>query len=268
MGFSYNDDYSYDPRTGAAALTKTWSDGTVDKYTGLDALANHDSPERNLYRRLEPGDSFSRLRRHNDYRNSLAYKAGAGLRNYANSKDRNMFSRLMGDNALQAGAVLGGTGVLAGLLGNAVLRGLGLADNPKLQWVGGIGGAIAGGLIGNARSNALEYDARNALMNSMGMTKMSAMYKDPRNFVLEKLMSARDLSASEKAQLAAQVRRMDRPRAEKLSGLVRSALGFGVGAVIAKFFGLNTRGTVLGGLVGVLGSGIMRALRKPGGFGF
>lgn len=268
MGFSYNDNYSYDPSTGAAALTKTWSDGTTEQYTGLDALANHDSTERNLYRRLEPGDSFSRLRRHNDYRNGLAYKAGTGLRNYAMSKDRNMFSRLMGDNALQSGAVLGGTGFLTGLLGNAVLRGMGLAEDPKMHWIGGIGGAIAGGLIGNARSNALNYDAENAMFNRMGMTKMSAMYKDPRNFVLEKLMSARDLSSSEKAQLAAQVRRMDRPKAERLSGLVRSALGFGVGAVIAKFFGLNTKGTVLGGLVGVLGGGIMRALRKPGGFGF
>lgn len=268
MGFSYNDDYSYDPSTGAASLTKTWNDGTVERYSGLDALANHDSPERNLYRRLEPGDAFSRLRKANDYRNGIAYKAGVGLNNYARSKDRNMFSRLMGDNTLQAGAVLGGTGFLTGLLGNAALRGLGLAEDPKLHWIGGIGGAIAGGLIGNARANAREYDAENALLRSVGMTKMSAMYKDPRNFVLEKLMSARDLSSSEKAQLAAQVRRMDRSKAERLSGLVRSALGFGVGAVIAKFFGLNTKGTVLGGLVGVLGSGIMRALRKPGGFGF
>lgn len=263
MGYAFDEEFNYDPYIGTAALTRKWHDGTIDKFEGEDALANYTGREGALYRKLNPGGAFMRRRVHNDPKNGIAHKAGDYLKLMSRSPERNAFSRAVGDNPLQGAAVLGGTGLLAGLAGNWVAKKLGLADNPKFHLYGGLGMAALGGLTGYLRSQAAE----NSMYKMASMQKSSAMYKDPRNFVLEKIQSATDLTMSQKVQLAAQVRRLDRPKAEKLSGLVRSALGFGVGAIIAKFFGLNGKGTVLGGLAGVIGNGIMTALRKPGGFG-
>lgn len=263
MGYKSDDEFQYNPSTGEAVLTRNWHDGTTSSYKGESALANYDGPEGKLYRKLNPMGAYSLKRTNNDLKDSIAYKLGNGLHNYAESPSKNMFSRLMGDNALQSAAVLGGTGLLGGLASNWILKKLGLADDPKMHWIGGLGGLALGGLVGHLRGAAA-----NNVTPPGGMYKMAAMYKDPRNFILEKLQSARDLSMSEKAQLAAQVRRMDRAKADRLSGMVRAAVGFGVGAIIAKFFGLNRKGTVLGGMAGVLGAGVLTALRRPGGFGF
>lgn len=258
MGYTFDEDFNYDPETGQAFLAKKWKDGTVDKYVGVDALANSSGQEGHIYRQLDPIGFHRNYRRRGDMRDGIPYRLGRWFdRSVVNSPTRTWVGRAMGDNALQSGAVLGGLGLLGGYAGNWMLRKLGLASDPRLHLIGGIGGLGLGGLIGYLRSQDAEPD---------GFQKTAAMYRDPRNFILEKLGIATDLSPAQKAQLAAQIRHMDRHKADRLAGMVRAALGFGVGALIARFFGMNLKGTLLGGAAGVIGGGILRALSRPGGF--
>ena len=51
---------------------------------------------------------------------------------------------------------------------------------------------------------------------------------------------------------------MSLPEANSLESTVRSALGVGVGAIIARHFGLGPVGALMGGMLGGLASNAMR----------
>lgn len=82
------------------------------------------------------------------------------------------------------------------------------------------------------------------------MYKQSSMYQDPRNFILEKLQRDTSLSMADKAILAGKIRNMAMAQASDLERSVRSALGMGVGALIANYFGMGSMGMLLGGVAG------------------
>lgn len=149
-------------------------------------------------------------------------------------------------------------GILPGaLLGGATGAGLGAVANLIAKWffpgVGSAGKwALAGGALGGLLGGHNAFVRGRA--NSVPMLKSSATYTDPRNFILEKLEGANDVGMVEKVKLAAGVKNLDRDSAEKLAALVRSALGFGVGALISKFlFGASGAGALFGGMAGMFG---------------
>lgn len=259
-GYKSDQTFSYDKDTGEAALTRQWhDDGAIDRFTGAKALANYGGAEGQLFRAKDPQAAHRLIRGHNDRRESMGYKVGDWLRSYANNGSHNIVSRAIGDNPLQGAAVMGGAGFLGGHLANWLLGKLRLVNEGegKFHWIGGALGALGGGTLGYFRGK--EHGGWNKMA---GFHKEAAMFKDPRNFILEKLQSATDLSMTDKALLAAQVRNMDPRRADRLSGMVRAAMGFGVGAIVARFCGTNLRGTMVGGLAGALGTGIINAMRK------
>jgi hypothetical protein len=98
------------------------------------------------------------------------------------------------------------------------------------------------------------------------MVKKSSMWQDPRNYILEKLQGAHDISMADKAILASKVRNMNSSEASDLEKLVRSALGIGVGAIIARFLGAGDFGTVVGGLLGAGAAGAMNIGNSLGWF--
>lgn len=175
------------------------------------------------------------------------------------------------------GAALGG---LLGALGGAAVDYFSDDDeeeesgvNKKL--IGGLIGASLGGILGyhtnqqdlnrymqgslNPPVQSVSSPAPSAGINksSSVFSKQGSMFKDPRNFILEKLQRASDISASDKAILASKVRNMNISEASDLEKAVRAALGIGVGSLIAKFFGLGPMGTLFSSLLGIAGANIM-----------
>lgn len=107
--------------------------------------------------------------------------------------------------------------------------------------------------IEKAKQQALGASGIPGLAKS-GSVKQAAMYQDPRNFILEKLQRDNELSMADKATLAGKIRNMSLGEASQLETLVRGALGIGVGAIIARFFGLGLLGTLAGAGLGAWAS--------------
>lgn len=241
-----------------ATLTREYNDGSSSEVmSGDEALANAENADGDKFRAEHPGLAIrAKAYAPGDYRNGTMYGLGKGFRRIIDSPEKTWVGKAIGDNPFQAAAVMGGTGLVGGMLANFLLKRLGLADNPKMHLIGGLGGLLAGAYTGYQSGQ---------LNKTAGITKSAAMYRDPRNFILEKLQAANDLTSTEKAQLAASVRAMSPRSADILAKSVRAAMGFGVGAIIAKFLGLNTRGTVLGGLTSLFGARALNVLSS--GFG-
>lgn len=235
-------------------IKRRYNDGSEFTFTGDRALALADTPgaaewraqnpEKALQNSYSPFDSP-------DESHPIAHSIGKFLR--GEDREKSFIGRTL-DKGLLPGTVMGGAlGAGGGALA-ALLARLFLGDTSVGRWsaVGGALGAILGGYTGHARANA--------------MSKSAATYMDPRNFILEKLQGATDVSIGEKVKLADAVRNLNRADAEKLASLVRAALGFGVGAIIAKFvFGTTSAaGTLFGGLMGAIGTSILaNSLKSP-----
>lgn len=224
---------------GTPILTITdYADGGSKKVlTGLDALTNarsEDTGKNSIYTgKVYHGPD--------DYRESWTYGLGASLRKALTPDPNNHFGVFAGP------AIWGGGGYLLGKL-------LEMSTGRKYL---GIGGAIGGGALGLIRAMMQDkakkrQDEATQKQASVPIEK-SAMYADPRNYILERLQGATDISPFEKAQLAAQIRQMSWDEANRLKSQVRAAVGFGVGALIARFVGhRGVVGTLLGGAVGAL----------------
>lgn len=245
-------------------VQRRYNDGSTFVFTGDRAMAMADTPGAVEWRLRNPekamANRYSPLESVDDM-HPYASKARDLISDFKNS---NSFLGKIMDKGIIPGAAVGGTvgatgGALAALLARLLL---GKTSIGKWALAGGALGALFGGYSGHVRKNAI-------------MSKSAATYMDPRNFILEKLQGASDVSIGEKIKLADAVRGLDRSSAEKLAGLVRSALGFGVGAIISKFiFGTNPAGTLLGGVLGALGTSIIsnnlrqRAAAPPFDFNF
>lgn len=243
-------------------------DGSADvSYTGEDAhiagnrLANHFSPNRKVQDIL----INSRV---GDYRaGSMGYKIKRKLQDLAERPSSTLPGRLLNHGPAvggTAGAAIGlGTGALADWILDKINGGP--RDSAiDLKLVGALAGGGIGATLGHYRK---KYNVKNIdedRVPTQYIAKSAAMYNDPRNVILEKLQGATDIGFAEKAKLAAAVRSMDRSQAQQLASMVRAALGFGVGALIARYlFGMKSvRGTMFGGIIGVLGTGLYKQLTR------
>lgn len=193
-----------------------------------------------------------------DYRDSYSYQAGHGIRKFLDDPKPTFVGKLLNHGPLTGAATGGIGGFLGGKLLNLIF------NNEQRHIPFDILGLIGGGAYGAIRGRIQEsLREKNATANIV----KSAMFRDPRNFILERLQGANDISPYEKAQLASRVRQMNIMEAERLKEQVRAAAGFGVGAIIARFvFGAGWLGTTVGGLAGSLfGKLAPRGLRQPTG---
>lgn len=251
MPADYEDTIVYG--AGEPTIKRRYIDGSEFTFKGDRALAMADTPEAAQWRLENPKQAllnsyspFDSIEESHPYASAVRdfvdkHKREKGL--FGAFADRGMLP-----GAIAGGAVGAGAGALASLLAKLFL---GEASAKRWALAGGAIGAILGGHNGLVRSRMNKEESP--------ITKSAATYMDPRNFILEKLQSATDVGIGEKVRLAAAVRNLNRSDAEKLASLVRSALGFGVGAIIAKFvFGTTSAvGTLFGGVLGAIGTGIL-----------
>lgn len=185
-----------------------------------------------------------------DPRNGKLNKLKRWIYNKLTSKKNTIIGDVLDKGPIAGGLLGAATGALGGLAADKVLdivNGGPRDSSVSLALLGTLGAGGLGALLGHLRTKPAPY-----------MDKEAAMFTDPRNFILEKLQGAHDVSFSEKAKLAAAIRSLNQSDATKLAAMVRAAVGFGVGALISKFiFGMRGfRGTAIGGLVGMMGAGL------------
>lgn len=207
--------------------------GTITTHEGLTALLNapgygEEMASKNPLLAAAVGTTLP-----NDPRNTWSYRTGRKLREMIQSPGKTALGHMTDTGAVGGGFLGAGAGLLAGIAAER------MTGNTLLPLLAISAGTALGAGVGHGRKKLME--------------KSSAMYHDPRNFILEKLQAATDLGMADKAALAASVRNLELHKAEKLASLVRSAVGYGVGSIIAKFiFGSDSRlGSLFGGMLGM-----------------
>lgn len=243
-------------------ISRRYTNGETVTLTGDRAMAMSDEPGAAQWRAENPGEFVLNNYGPDDIRNSTGYAIGSYLRDKAYEKPGMLGRALEGgpmSGALGGGVAGSGAGLLLGLI-KRILSGDSNTSYGKWALAGGALGALLGARSGYIRSTTPNTILEDTLAKAAGngLDKSAAMYKDPRNFILEKLQSATDVNIVDKVQLASSVRNLSREDAEKLAALVRSALGFGVGAIISKFiFGASGAGALFGGLAGMFGANFL-----------
>ena len=170
------------------------------------------------------------LRQADDPKKSTPYALGAGIRSMLTAD--NSLYKFLEKGPLYTGAAGAGLGALV----NAATSTFGSGPVTGNHWVLPVITGLLGAGVGHISSSAAKNKKERAAFLAGNVEKSAAMYKDPRNFILEKLMAAKDVSLAMKASLAESVRRMDIDAAEELASDVRAAVGFGVGNLIAEHF--------------------------------
>lgn len=178
--------------------------------------------------------------------NTLAYKAGLGLRNWAVKRPipRQGGQGFFGTSNPWSGALA--AGIPAALLG----LGLGYAadkfgGNGESYWTprlaAGMGtlGAGLGAYTGYWRNKSASY--------------WKSEDHEPQEDIVQLMDRAPGLSYQQKTILSNGVRQLNDAQASQLLRLLLTSGGFGVGALIAKFLmGAGLQGTLIGGLAGGL----------------
>lgn len=209
--------------------------GATTRLEGATGLAQFDkewkarNPESALLNKYDPSSSQGKW----------AHKVGEWARNALDSRASTTLGGIMNKGPLAGAAAIGVPIGLLGMLGMYAKNKVTGSKHNALGWGATLGGAglLAGGLVSHLRSK-----------------QASVMYTDPRNFILEKLQNDMNISAMEKASIAAAVRSMSQDKASTLAAMIRSAASVAVGALIAKFvFGSGALGMLLGGAAGYVG---------------
>ena len=234
-----------------------WANGGIQhELYGDQAIAN--SKEMNPHRESILND---KRYKYDDYRDGYGYAIGKKLNQWSQPGYKNFYGRVLDQGTLPGAAIGAGTGLVLGKGIKFLLSKLGQnTDNMPLGWIGTGLGALLGGTLGYARTHSYTDEYARGMNKESSFEKKAIMYHDPRNFILEKLQGAHDISSMDKLQLASKVRNMNVSDAEKLKGIVRSAMGAGVGALIARFFfGANVPGMIAAGLLGA----VLRGTQAP-----
>ena len=243
-------------------------DGTGDEtYTGDKALAWASNPYSERWRRLNPILARENRIEHGDIRGTIPYRIGSWVRGVANSPGSSVFGGLF-DNGMKqggiAGALVGGLGALGSRFIYNKFFGDGRSDPNYLLYtlLGAAGGGALGAGLSHLRGKAMAegnrvpdlpvspakfYETEGRLdfkapkETSVDMYKTASIYKNPKNYILEKIQTSKDLTAAGKVKLANAVLELDDAKAEKLSKAVRETLGRNVGAAIVKFlYGIDS----------------------------
>lgn len=239
--------------------------GKTEEFEGPEALAYAPEDEYPEYK-----DDIRALRQfygpmkpEGDYRGTRAFKYGRALGAWLHNPKESFLGKIF-DHPLSGAGVAGTAGYALGLGGEALEKAI--TGSPEasiplssiLLALGAVGGTGVGALrrkVKDTKERDMKSTIKQVTPNMQkkgGVILKSAMYTDPRNFILERLSAASDISPFEKAQLAVKVRNMGTMEAESLKAMVRSAMGFGIGALIAKFFGFGLTGMGIGGGIGAL----------------
>lgn len=240
-------------------LERTWNDASSTKVKGQRAL-NNLRDENNLFlNKKTPLEAARDQIKYNDNSDAFTYKTGKNLKDFF-SEGPGAFGqtfRTPGEAAF-GGAALGA--VALGTLGY-LGKSFGLASHNDLRLAiaggGGLGALL--GLISSGYANKYYRGNQNQLQSAgnTSMLKTSSTFHDPRNVILQSLTKATDISQSQKAMLAGKVRGLSQSQAEQLAALVRNALGFGVGAIIARFVGLGPVTTLASSIMGMMGANLI-----------
>lgn len=231
--------------------------GATELLTGERALAAADDPIAETWRKQNPAKAYKLRYIPNAAKDTLAWKAGEKIRQFAYDKEPTLLGCIMDKGPLPGGLLGAGTGLLGGLLAGWLKEKI-TGDASPMMW--GLTGSLLGGL-GGSLAGHLRTSDKNTDSEELPLHKQAAMYHDPRNFILEKLQSAHDIGYAEKAKLAAAVRNLDYNTASRLADAVRAAVGFGIGALISKFiFKTSGTGTFFGGLAGILGANVINRM--------
>lgn len=266
---NYDDVYTPPSAYGAddAKLVRKFRTGQESTFHGPEAVLMSDTPEGHMLREdaalnYRPSRGVP-VYEAEDPRKKLSFKAGKLVKEFAQQPSGyTALGRFINGGAVNGGIAGGAIGLTGGLLAGLIAKWL-TGSGSALKWglAGGLGGAALGALNGKLRLSGIENaNLRKQFADGLRsaenyLSKSAAMFQDDRNVILEKLEAANDVSYSEKAKLAAAIRNLDPYRAKQLAELVRSALGFGVGAIIAKFlFGAGGTGALFGGIAGALGA--------------
>lgn len=235
---------------GVPTLERRYADGNNDTLEGFRAIANAGTARANAWKNLNPQLAYQYGSVPKPGTESIPHAIGRSAGELGDYINDSFIGSILNKGPLAGAALGGGTGLVGGLAVNWLANKLLGVEVPHLGLIGGVAGAALGGLAGHERTTKSA---------ATGFVKRSAMFKDPRNFILEKLQLASDVSAIEKMQLAAKVRAMDPVTAKRLADAVRASLGFGVGAIIAKFLG---KSALSGGFAGILGMALMAGLAR------
>lgn len=242
-------------------------DGTGDEtYTGDKALAWASNPYSERWRRVNPILARANRIEKGDVRGSIPYRLGTWVKSTADTPGSSMFGSLFDGGMKQggiAGALVGGLGALGTRYIYNKFFGDGKSDPNYLLYtlLGAAGGGALGAGLGHLRSNAIangtsqmgegslakfyetngRYDFKAPNETSVNMYKTASIYKNPKNYIMEKIQTTKDLTPAGKVKLCNAVIQLDDARAEKLSKVVREALGRNTGAAIVRFlYGIDS----------------------------
>lgn len=211
-----------------------------------------------IYNGADQFNAQSQARGFNDIRDTAGFGIGKAIRNTLMG-DQNGVSRYVGNmpKSLKTALVAGGAGALASWIANKVN---GYDDITPLPAALMLGSAAAGGqmYLDNQSRKLNQQQAFNnsvkQIYNQMNpantMFKQSSLYRDPRNFVLEKLQRDESLSMADKAMLVGKIRTMDIQEAADLEKSVRKLLGVGVGDMLMKYFKISKLRGLLSSFLG------------------
>lgn len=255
-------------------------DGTGDeKYTGDKALAVASNPYARKWQRLNPVLARNNNIGPGDARGNIPYRIGAWVKGLSENPNTSFMGKLF-DNGMKqggiAGAIMGGLGGLGGRLIYHKFFGDGESDPNYLLYT--LLGAAGGGALGAGLSYSRDYARNNAspeigigssreALETTGrltpaipkyapstMYKSSSIYKDPRNYILEKIQTAKDILPATKVKLANAVSEMSEEEAEPLSKEVRACLGTNIeGAITNYLYGGKAVGSYYSRILSLLG---------------
>lgn len=291
MGLVFGEAYKQYKDTGPDGkpiFVTEMADGSTETLTGWEAdIAARHHKQPGIYTFTENpdvNDVLIKMNPDDKRKGSFKYRLKRWLYDRAYDPTTSLPGRILNKGTLPGGMLGAGVGLLGGAIADyaADKAGLDLPVNLKLLGALGLGGL--GAYLGYNRKQIKEkypylgtaLDKKTILTDpsfrkmmswdTSGvpgplMLKRAAMFKNPRNFILEKLQADKHLGFAEKAKLAAAVRNLPLEEAEVLKEQVREQLGVNIGATISQFiFHREHAGSLFGGLLPILGGDFAQTL--------
>lgn len=291
MGLVFGEAYKQYEDTdskGKPIFVTEMADGSTETLTGWEAdIAARHHKQPGVYAftgNPDVDDVLIKMNPDDKRKGSFKYRLRRWLYDRAYDPKTSLPGRILNKGALPGGMLGAGTGLLGGAIADFALDKAGLELPVSLKVLGALGLGGLGAYLGYNRKQLKEkypylgtaIDKRTILTDpsfrkmmawdTSGvpgplMLKRAAMFKNPRNFILEKLQADKHLGFAEKAKLAAAVRNLSSEEAEVLKEQVREQLGVNIGATISQFiFHREHAGSLFGGLLPILGGDFAQTL--------
>lgn len=276
FGKAYNKYISYD-KDDNPVVTNVMADGTTSTLTGWDAkIAEQHAVNPTKFLTASPDVAEALIKDNPDHKSnsSWRYKLEKFLYDKAFTTKTSWLGNILNKGALPGGLVGGGAGLVGGAIADLIASKLGIESPVSFKVLGALGLGGLGAFLGHQRlhrSNASTDSVFDPIdknifyklvPNTSMFAKRAALYKNPKNFILEKLQADTTVGFAEKAKLAASVRNLETEAAVALKDLVRENLGAYPSQIISKFiFNRQQAGSLFGGLVPILGGALANTLK-------